>query len=39
MAKDIKKEPKECPSEKNAEVKGGSKSSCGCGCSLLTKKK
>jgi len=35
MAKDIKKDTKEHPEEKNAEIKR----SCGCGCSLLSKKK
>jgi len=39
MTKDIKKETKEHPEEKNAEIKSDSKSSCGCGCIPLTKKK
>jgi len=39
MAKDIKKETIKHPEEKNAEIKSGSKSSCGCGCIPLTKKK
>ena len=39
MTKDIKKETKEHPEEKNANTKGDSKSSCGCGCIPLTKKK
>lgn len=39
MAKDTIKDTKEHPEEKNAEIKSGSKRSCGCGCSLLTKKK
>jgi hypothetical protein len=39
MTKNIKKETKEHPEEKNTENKSGSKSSCGCGCIPLTKKK
>ena len=32
MAKDINKETKEEPETKKAEIKGGTKCSCGCGC-------
>ena len=39
MAQGIKKETKEHPEDKKVEIKSGSKSSCGCGCIPLTKKK
>ncbi len=39
MAKDTKKEIKENPEEKKAEVKSGTKSTCGCGCDLPMKTK